>query len=126
MDTTYGPVYEIVGFSALAPDDRRCFTTSFTNFFLAKGAIAGTLEVGSWLGVYADRKGDYPDLLLELSLDGRLLVCDMDVHHSGLLAHLQKFLRSFPRINVIPQLSLLRLPRATDGVTEDNDARTPT
>ena len=119
MDNTYGPVYEIVGFAALTPGDRLRFPKSFTDFFLAKGAVSGTLDAGCWLGVYADRKGDYPDLMLELSLDGCLFVCDMDVHKAGLLAHLQKFLRRFPGNNAIPQLSLERQPEATDGsVTE--------
>lgn len=106
MDIAYGPVYEIVGFAALTPDDRLRFPKAFTDFFLVKSAVSGSLEVGRWLGVYADRKGEYPDLMLELSLDGRLFVCDMDVHKACLLAHLQKFLRVFPRNEVIPQLSL--------------------
>ena len=115
MDNTYGPVYEIVGFADLAPGDRCRFVGAFTDFFLVKGAVPGSLEPGSWLGVYADRKGEYPDLMLELSPDGRLFVCDMDVKNAGLLAHLKKFLRVFPRKKVIPQLALKLQPNPTDG-----------
>ena len=115
MDNTYGPVYEIVGFADLAPGDRSRFVATFTDFFLVKAAVSGNLDEGGWLGVYADRKGEYPDLMLELSPDGRLLVCDMDVHKAGLLAYLQKFLRVFPRKEVIPQLALKLQPSATDG-----------
>jgi hypothetical protein len=122
MDNTYGPVYEIVGFADLASGDRSRFVGAFTDFFLVKGAVPGSLEPGSWLGVYADRKGEYPDLMLELSPEGRLLVCDMDVHKAGLLAHLQKFLRVFPRKEVIPQLTLKLQPNTGDGsVTEGID-----
>ena len=115
MDNTYGPVYEIVGFADLAPGDRRRFVGAFTDFSLVKGAVSGSLEHGGWLGVYADRKGEYPDLMLELSPDGRLLVCDVDVHKAGLLVHLHQFLRVFPRKEVIPQLALKLQPNATDG-----------
>ena len=115
MDNTYGPIYEIVGFAALSPGDRLRFQKAFIDFFLVKGAVAGTLDGGGWLGVYADRKGDYPDLMLQLSRNGRLFVCDMEVNKAGLLAHLQKFLRVFPRKEVIPQLSLKLLPNATDS-----------
>lgn len=101
MNNNYGPVYEIVGFSSLTDEDVKKFQDDFIKFFLKKGAVPGNLSKGSRLGVYVDRNSEYPDLELEHLKDGKLHVCDMDVHNASLLKHLRIFLNNFKDLQLV-------------------------
>jgi hypothetical protein len=109
MNNAYGAVYEIVGFSALTTEAVKQFDHVFLETFLKKGAVAGRISSEGWLRVHVDRNSEYPDLDLEISAEGRLLVCDMDVHKADLLEHLRGFLHSFQ------ELSLVKLLEAANG-----------
>lgn len=109
MNNEYGAVYEIVGFSVLTTKALEDFDNALVKTFLRKGAVAGRLTSGGWLRVHVDRNSEYPDLDLEISAEGRLLVCDMDVHNAALLGSLRRLLNTFPG------LSLAKLLDAANG-----------
>lgn len=109
MNNKYGPVYEITGFSGLSAESVKRFDAAFVKTFLKKGAVPGTISNNGWLRVHVDRNSEYPDLDLEISPEGKLLVCDMDVHNAGLLEHLRALLNKFQG------LYLVKLLDATNG-----------
>lgn len=117
MENEYGPVYEVVGFLNLTPEELERFEPTFRNHFLAKGkaSVSGELFKSGSIHINGDRSSGYPDLWLELSSDGRLLVCDMDISKEALLAHLRKFFTVFAKRGIFPVLSLSKILDAANG-----------
>ncbi len=111
MNNEHGAVYEIRGFSALPAEAVKQFENAFLKTFLRKGAVAGSIHSSGWMRVYVDRNSEYPDLDLEILPEGRLLVCDMDVHNADLLRQLSSLMNEFQG------LSLIKLLDAANGDT---------
>jgi hypothetical protein len=114
MNNQYGPVYEIIGYGLLTDSERRSFEKTLTGTFLRYGAVAGSLVERQTLGIHVDRNSEYPDLYFEVAPDGRLWVCDMDVHRGRLIERLRTFLSSIQGMSLIK-----RLDAAASGTLQD-------